>query len=202
MKLFGRTLDPEARVAQIRAQLVTAEAERASARATLGEIVASGDDPSALAAARERVAVTTARLDELAVALPIAEARVVQARERAAAEERERHLSNARRAAGDRLRHARRFDDAVAKLHDAWVAYEASGVEEQQALRAAGQHSGPMLPTSRRRAYSALWFGARPLAHLLQLPYSGRVESLAASSSPDAPPAEGDVQDRPSPAVA
>ena len=112
------------RAAELRATLSTAEADLATARTSLGNAIADGDE-SAATSARAEVARLEQLVGELRSALPVAEQRARDAADRETERQRldqEKGLNKARKA---RIAAAGKVDKALASLGRAYDEYAA-----------------------------------------------------------------------------
>lgn len=192
MSLLRRT-DPtavaETRLGELRAEHAQCAAELPAARAELGRVVALGDDDR-VAAARSRVAELIAREEGLSAALPVAEAAAREARDEAAAAERQRLLAEVAAAERARLACGEQFDEAAAQLGARAVEYEAATERLLATLRAAGVERSNPLHALHLHFRAALWSAAPTLSRRTRLGWARAATLAASSSGRAAPPAE------------
>jgi hypothetical protein len=114
------------RVAELRAALSQAEADRADARERLGIAVAD-DDTEAAAEAREDAARAERIADELRSALPVAERRAREAAQAEAQRQQRMREKAANTARKQRVAAAKKVDAALRTLGKAYTEYLATG---------------------------------------------------------------------------
>jgi hypothetical protein len=126
MMLLSR--DPAARLDEVRASLQESERNLEARRAELGIAVADGDEPTA-AKLRREVASLEGRVAELTAAMPVAENRVREAKERAEAARRAEIAKQEAAARRKRIAAAAKVDAAWQELARAFAELEIAGRE-------------------------------------------------------------------------